>query len=189
MLNSTISLWLGLAFVVIGAVNVGLILQATARVRNTSASQRLIAAHRVGGYLFVALFCVMAYYMVARLGETRSGSAGTMIHMTLAMVLSPLIFVKVIISRYYKNYYSALTPIGLTIFVLSFVLIGIMGCPAVISRGRTETVSLATLDLPPAEIDLAMAASTTDKRCTKCHNLDHHLRRGECHWSEPGRPH
>jgi ferredoxin-NADP reductase/mono/diheme cytochrome c family protein len=172
MLNSTISLWLGLTFVVIGAVNVWLILQATAQVRGTNANQRLIAAHRVGGYVFVVLFCVMAYYMVARLSETRSGSAGTMIHMTLAMVLSPLIFVKVIIARYYKNFYSALMPIGLTIFVLSFVLIGITGGPAIVSRGRTETVSLVTLDLPPAEIDLAIAASTMEKRCSKCHNLD-----------------
>jgi len=36
-----------------------------------------------------------------------------MIHLALAMVLSPLLFVKVLIARYYKPYYSLLTPIGL----------------------------------------------------------------------------
>src|SRR5207249_1289221 len=99
--------------------------QASARVREAKASARLIAAHRIGGYLFFALFCVMGYFMVARLGDVGGASPGTIIHLTLAMVLSPLLFVKVLVARYYKSYHSLLMPIGLVIFVLSFVLIGI----------------------------------------------------------------
>src|SRR5580698_2360256 len=173
MLNSTASLWLGVAFVLIGAVNVWLILQASARVRDAQASTRLIAAHRIGGYLFIALFCVMGYFMLARLGDA-GGSAppSTMIHLTLAMVLSPLIFVKVLVARYYKSYYSLLMPIGLVIFVLSFVLIGITAGPSLAHRTRMQTVSLDTIDLPPAAIDLNTAAATMEKRCSKCHTLD-----------------
>ena len=90
MLNSTASLWLGVTFVLIGAVNVWLILQASARVRDAQAGTRLIAAHRIGGYLFIALFCVMGYFMLARLGDASGGAPpGTMLHITLAMVLSP----------------------------------------------------------------------------------------------------
>jgi uncharacterized delta-60 repeat protein len=173
MLNSTASLWLGVAFVLIGAVNVWLILQASARVRDTQASTRLIAAHRVGGYLFIALFCVMGYFMLASLGDAGGGAPpGTMLHITLAMVLSPLIFVKVLVARYYKSYHSFLTPIGLTIFVLSFVLIGITAGPSLTHHVKMQTVSLAAIDLPAADIDINMAASTMEKRCSKCHNLD-----------------
>jgi ferredoxin-NADP reductase len=173
MLNSSASLWLGVTFVVIGAINVWLILQASARVRDAKASTRLIAAHRIGGYLFIALFCVMGYFMVARLGDVGGGAPpGTIIHLTLAMVLSPLLFVKVLVARYYKSYYSLLMPIGLVIFVLSFVLIGITAGPALAHRARMQTVSLAAIDLPPADIDINMAASTMEKRCSKCHNLD-----------------
>src|SRR5438105_15824768 len=101
MLNSSTSVWLGITFVLIGAVNVWLILQASARVRETKASARLVAAHRIGGYLFIALFCVMGYFMVARLADVGgSASPGTIIHLTLAMVLSPLLFVKVLVARY-----------------------------------------------------------------------------------------
>src|ERR1700747_1965299 len=114
MLTSSASLWSGVVFVLIGAINVWFILQASARVRDVKASARLIAAHRIGGYLFIALFCVMGYFMVARLGDVGGGtSPGAMIHMTLAMVLSPLLFVKVLIARYYKNHHSLLMPIGL----------------------------------------------------------------------------
>src|SRR5580693_2681466 len=151
MLNSTASLWLGVAFVLIGAVNVWLILQASARVRDAQASTRLIAAHRIGGYLFIALFCVMGYFMLARLGDAGGGaSPGTIIHLTLAMLLSPLLFVKVLVARYYKSYYSLLLPIGLVIFVLAFVLIGITAGPYFAHQARMETVSLSAIDLPPA---------------------------------------
>jgi hypothetical protein len=74
MLNSSVSLWLGIIFVLIGAVNVWLILQSSARVKDAKASTRLIAAHRIGGYLFIALFCVMGYFMFARLGDAVGGA-------------------------------------------------------------------------------------------------------------------
>jgi ferredoxin-NADP reductase len=173
MINNSISLWLGITFVVIGAINVWLILQSSARVKNAKASASLIAAHRIGGYLFIALFCVMAYFMVARLGDVAGGaSTSTMIHLTLAMVLSPLLFVKVLIARYYKSYYSFLMPIGLAIFVLCFVLIGITAGPSLAHQARMQTVSLTSIDLPPAAIDINLATKRMEDRCSKCHNLD-----------------
>ena len=173
MLNRSMSLWLGALYVLIGAINVWLILQASARVRDAKASTRLIAAHRIGGYVFIALFCLIGYFMVARLGDIAAGAPpSTMIHLTLAMVLSPLIFVKVLVARYYKSYYSLLMPIGLVIFVLSFVLIGITTGPLLAHRARMQTVSLAAIDLPPSAIDIDLAAATMEQRCSKCHNLD-----------------
>ena len=173
MLNTSASLWLGVTFVVIGAINVWLVLQASARVRDAKASARLTAAHRIGGYLFIALFCVMGYFMVARLGDVAGGTPpSTMIHLTLAMVLSPLLFVKVLVARYYKSYHSLLMPIGLVIFVLSFVLIGITAGPSLAHHAAMQTVSLEAIDLPPAVIDTNMAAATMERRCSKCHNLD-----------------
>jgi len=164
MINSATSVWLGVTFVFVGAINVWLILQASARVRDAKASTRLIAAHRIGGYLFIALFCVMGYFMVARLGDASGGaSPGTIIHLTLAMVLSPLLFFKVLVARYYKNYHSFLLPIGLVIFVLSFVLIGITAGPYLAHQTRIQTVSLAAIDLPPAAIDINLAAATMEK--------------------------
>jgi ferredoxin-NADP reductase/mono/diheme cytochrome c family protein len=173
MLHRSASLWPGVTFVLIGAINVWLILQASARVRDAKTSTRLIAAHRIGGYLFIALFCLIGYFMVARLGDVSADAPpSTVIHLTLAMVLSPLLFVKVLVARYYKSYYSLLMPIGLVIFVLSFVLIGITVGPSLAHQARMQTVSLSAIDLPPASIDINLAAATMEKRCSKCHNLD-----------------
>src|SRR6266404_9528434 len=142
MFKASASLFLGIMFVIIGAVNVWLILQASTRVKNARAGARLIAAHRIGGYIFILLYCLMGWFMIARMRESSgAASAGTMIHMTVAMLLSPLLFVKVLIARYYKSYYGFLLPIGLLIFVLSFVLVAIAAGPYLIRNTNIRSVS------------------------------------------------
>src|SRR6478672_10266830 len=165
MINTSASFWLGVAFVLIGAINVWLILQASARVRAARVSTLLIAAHRIGGYLFIGLFCIMGYFMVARLGDVAGGAPpSTMIHLTLAMILSPLLFVKTLVARYYKSHYSVLMPLGLVIFVLSFVLIGITAGPSLAHHVRTQTVSFAAIDFHPDAISILHAAPPMARR-------------------------
>lgn len=172
-MRTSASIVLGILFVVIGALNVWLILQASVRVKNAKASARLIAAHRIGGYIFIALFCVMGWFMLARMRDSSgSSSTGSILHMTIAMLLSPLLFIKVLIARYYKSYYNFLLPIGLLIFVLSFVLVAITAGPYLLHNANLRNVSLEEINLPNATIDVTRAAATMRERCATCHNLD-----------------
>jgi Photosystem P840 reaction-centre cytochrome c-551 len=140
---------------------------------NARASARLIAAHRIGGYVFILMFCLMSYFMIARMKDSSgTTSAGTMIHMTVAMLLTPLLFVKVLIARYYKSYYAFLLPIGLLIFVLSFVLVAMAAGPYLIRNTNIRSVSLEEINLTNAAIDLTQAAATMQERCSKCHDLE-----------------
>jgi len=154
MLTTSASLTLGIIFVLLGAINIWLVLEAWSRVKNARVSSRMLALHRIGGYIFIAVFCAMTYYMLARLGAADSSPTVTL-HLTLAMLLSPLLFVKVLIARYYKSQHGLLMPIGLTIFVLAFVLVA-----------STAGPHLAR------PIDVSQARELTEKRCSKCHNLD-----------------
>jgi len=173
MLTTSASLGLGLAFVLLGGINVWLVLEAWSRLKATKASSRMLALHRFGGYLFIGLFCVMAYFMVARLrNEGGDTSATVTIHPALAMILSPLLFIKVLIARYYKNQQGLLMPIGLTIFVLAFVLVATTAGPYLARTSKIEQVSIDPAPVPPAMIDLAQAGDLMQKRCSKCHNLD-----------------
>jgi heme/copper-type cytochrome/quinol oxidase subunit 2 len=123
MLTTSASITLGLAFIVLGGINVWLVLEAWARVKAAKTTSRMLTLHRIGGYIFIGLFFVMAYFMVARLRDGGADTSPTVnIHLALAMILSPLLFIKVLIARYYKNQQGLLMPIGLTIFVLAFVL-------------------------------------------------------------------
>src|SRR5215469_5863308 len=74
MITTAASLALGLAFLLAGGINVWLVLEAWARVKSANASSRMLSLHRIGGYVFIGLFSVMAYFMVARL---RNGGADT----------------------------------------------------------------------------------------------------------------
>jgi ferredoxin-NADP reductase len=124
MLTTSASIALGLAFVLIGGLNVWLMFESMSRLRSAQASSRMLALHRAGGYLFIALFCVMGSVMIARLRDGAGEASPTVtVHLALAMVLSPLLFLKVLIARYYKSQHGLLMPIGLTIFVLAFALV------------------------------------------------------------------
>jgi glycine betaine catabolism B len=87
-----------------------------------------MAAHRTGGYLFVIMFCIMAYGMSQRLaGAGITGHLPThlVLHVVLALVLAPLLLLKILIARRYKQSHSSLMALGTTIFVVSFVLVSI----------------------------------------------------------------
>jgi hypothetical protein len=86
------------------------------------------------------------------------------VHLALAMILSPLLFIKVLIARYYKIQHGLLMPIGLTIFVLAFVLIASTAAPDLVRASRIEHVSIGPDDPSPVTIDLNQAADLMQKR-------------------------
>jgi ferredoxin-NADP reductase len=116
----------GFAFVTLAAINVAVMLEAFQPSRSAATRNRLIAAHRVGGYLFVILLCVMAYSMSQRLvgvGITGHLSTHLVLHIVLVLVLVPLLFLKILIARRYKQSHSSLKALGIAIFVISFALV------------------------------------------------------------------
>jgi ferredoxin-NADP reductase len=127
MLNiSTIAA--GVVFVTLAAANVVAMLEASQPSRSAATRNRLIAAHRAGGYLFVTLLCIMAYSMSQRLvsvGITGHLPTHLVLHIVLVLVLVPLLFLKILIARRYKQSHSSLKALGITVFVVSFVLVAI----------------------------------------------------------------
>jgi ferredoxin-NADP reductase len=118
----------GIAFVTVAAANVVVMLETSRPSHSATMRSRLLALHRIGGYLFVILFCIMVYSMSRRL--TGSGITGDLptylvLHIVLAFVLVPLLLLKILIARRYKQSRSSLKALGVTIFVISFLLVAI----------------------------------------------------------------
>jgi ferredoxin-NADP reductase len=172
VLTPSASVVLGVAFVLVGGVNVWLVLEALSRVRAARVSSRMLTLHRIGGYLFIASFCVMAYFMIDRLRTGGDASPAITVHLALAMILSPLLFLKVLIARYYKSQYGLLMPLGLTIFVLAFALVAGAAGPHLMRASRAEPVAPEPARVPAVAGDSNPAADLMQKRCSKCHNLD-----------------
>jgi hypothetical protein len=74
------SVGLGVSFVLLGGINVWVVLEAWSRVKAAKASARMLTLHRIGGYLFLTLFCVMTYYVTARLRDGVENSATVTLH-------------------------------------------------------------------------------------------------------------
>jgi ferredoxin-NADP reductase len=118
----------GVAFVALAATNVAVILEASHPSRGAAMRNRLIAAHRAGGYLFVILLSIMAYSMSQRLvgvGITGHLPTHLVLHIVLVLVLVPLLFLKILIARRYKHSHSSLKALGIAIFLISFALVSI----------------------------------------------------------------
>jgi ferredoxin-NADP reductase len=173
MLPTALSAVLGFCFILFGAAAVWLIFEASRRGQNPHARDRIIQAHRIAGYLFISLFCIMTWFMIMR---NKNGPdelpLRPMLHILIAMVLAPLLLVKVLIARYYKSFTVALVPLGVTIFTLGFVLIALTAGPFLLRRAALKDVSLQTIQMGAARIDLETAEALTQKRCSRCHALD-----------------
>jgi len=118
----------GVAFVMLAATNVVVMLEASQPLREVAMRNHLIAIHRTVGYLFVTLLCIMAYSMSQRLagvGITGHLPTHLVLHIVLVLVLVPLLFLKILIARRYKQSHSSLKALGIAIFVISFALVSI----------------------------------------------------------------
>jgi ferredoxin-NADP reductase len=126
-ISSTVGLLAGVVFVVLAGFNVVLMLEAGRR-QNAGTRARLVSLHRIGGYAFVILFCVMVYLMSQRLigdGLSHQLPINIVMHVALVLGLIPLLLIKIAIARRYKHHQSLLLPLGLAIFITSVVLVAL----------------------------------------------------------------
>src|SRR5260370_28435223 len=89
------------------------------------------------------LFLVVFFYMNLRVLGVRHGlPIAITVHSAFACLLLPLLLVKVLIARHYKQYSGALLALGLTIFVVSFLLVSITSFPVLWASATVEHVPL-----------------------------------------------
>ena len=133
----------GVAFVTLAAINVMVMLEMYKPSRNTATNNRLVAIHKLGGYLFVSLFCFMVYGMsqkLAGVGITTHLPTYLVFHIVLVLVLVPLVLLKILIAHRYKQSRSALTALGVSIFVVSFVLVAIPAFSEILRSASPESL-------------------------------------------------
>lgn len=117
-----VSLTLACLFVFLAGFNVWNML--TARGSSPPGNRLWTQIHRLAGYLFIALFAIFSYYMLLRLrGWPDELPARLIFHLGLALLLAPLLVVKVIVARYQKSARGLLTALGIVICASAFSLV------------------------------------------------------------------
>jgi len=116
-----ISIPLAGLFVFLAAFNVWIML--TGRGATPRSRKIWIHIHRACGYAFIALFVIFCYFMLLRIRSADELSPRIVLHLSLALILAPLLLVKVIVVRYQKSAWNVLITLGVTIFALVFTLV------------------------------------------------------------------
>jgi ferredoxin-NADP reductase len=166
MLNIS-AIVVGIVFVTLAAANVVVMLEASQPSRSITTRTRLIALHRAGGYLFLILLCVMSYSMsqrLAGLGITGHLPTHLVLHIALVLVLVPLLLLKILIARRYKNSHSSLKALGITIFVISFVLVAIPTLSELLRSANPGSLGLRLATGVVAAVCLVQCAVVSKKR-------------------------
>src|SRR5260370_18837320 len=135
-------------FVGLATFNVITMLQSSRSAQVPRTRARAIALHRLGGYLFIGLFAVMVWFMTKRLiGSPEALAGDAAVHVDLAILLAPLLFLKVMIARKYKGHHSILLPLGLSIYAISVVLVFIRVLPYALGKisSASSIVKYSTL--------------------------------------------
>src|SRR5260370_28757152 len=89
MLPGALSPILGILFVVIGMCAVWLMFDASRSAPQSPRATRMIQADRIAGYLFVALFCLMTWFMILKIkGRTDDLPLPSMLHVLLATLMA-----------------------------------------------------------------------------------------------------
>ena len=120
-MRSYLSIPLAGLFVFLAAFNVWIML--TGRGATPRTRKIWTQIHRVCGYLFISLFVVFFYFMLLRIRSADELSPRIVMHLTLALILAPLLLVKVIVVRYQKSAWNVLMTLGVTIFAIAFTLV------------------------------------------------------------------
>ncbi len=123
-MHTSLSVVLSSLFVLLGGFNTWLMLGT----RGSSKSNRrlLVLAHRIAGYLFIAIYSVMLYYMILRIkGAVDELPPRITVHMVLALLLIPLLVMKILVARHQKGPHGVLHALGIAIFAISFTLVAL----------------------------------------------------------------
>ncbi len=169
-MNPLLTSTLGVLFVISAAVQVWLMLEVIGREQPRFNEKIMSVLHRWNGRLFLLIYFVLAYVMVQRLAQNNAPlETRTIIHAALALSLLPILFVKILIVRFYPQAFKYVLPMGVAILTISVALVGLMGGYYFIKRATGTYRS--TFNAQAGYLDVEVGRAIVLQKCNKCHDL------------------
>ncbi|MCI5137566.1 MAG: hypothetical protein D3922_03935 [Candidatus Electrothrix sp. AR1] len=162
----------GLAATLTGACAMLLMLELRGNPRKDSkANQRLIKAHKVTGYIFIVFFIVIFAVMLSKAGTYQEEfSPRTILHISLALLVIPLLFFKILIIRRFRRFEEKIPGIGLAVFLALFLLNSMTAGYYFLHQSDIDNLSLSEEDA--AVLDEEKGQKLVAQKCGKCHTLE-----------------
>ncbi|MCG8605375.1 DUF6529 family protein [bacterium] len=162
---------LGVLFVFMAAVQVWLMLEVIGREKPRFSERTLSLAHRINGYLFLLLYTIFLVVMIQKVaGSNQPLDTKTIIHVTLAVAILPILFIKILIVKFYPKAFDIVVPLmGIGIFTLAVSFVFITGGYYFIKSVSSKYVS--TFDPSSGHLDVDVGREMTIQKCNRCHDL------------------
>jgi len=158
-------------FILVGGIAILIMLEMTGGVREQDEKAGWLTLHKIFGYFFIVLFAFMLAVMMNKTaGILEELSVRAVFHITLALVLIPLLVIKVLIARRYPKLKAKLSMLGITIFTLSFGLTGITAGYYALHHSNLTYTTLSANDTDV--LDLELGKAVVIGKCNKCHSLE-----------------
>ena len=170
-MNPLINSILGVIFLIIGAGTVLIMLHLKGNAKDQIQGQSLVRGHHILGYLFIAIYLFMVFTMIARISSYQEElPPRAILHMVFAISLLPLLALKILIARKYSLLTSKLFSVGITIFILAFLLNSISAGHYFLYQGVIRFVAISSFD--KETMDENIGRELVVKKCAKCHSLE-----------------
>ena len=166
-MDPNLSAFLGGLFVALGAIALVLMLKVYGSAKPSPLTPKLMRWHKWAGRAFVLLYLVMVVVMIAKAADYAAFNALQSLHLSLAIALFPLLAIKIFIVRRLPKLQTMLPAMGITIFVITVVMVTLGLGPFLLNRAQAAGAA----DLQgKAPVDAGAVLVT--RRCQKCHDLE-----------------
>ena len=134
-------------------------------------NKSLRTTHKVFGYFFVSLFCVMCIIMIQKAAAWQHEfSSRANLHIALSIALGVLLLLKICIARFFKKFVASFFAQGILIFVMAVVLTGLSAGYYFLHRSDIKYISLSDADA--VILDETVGKTLVNTKCGKCHSLE-----------------
>ena len=135
---------LAFSLLIIGIVAVTLVLILLGRIKATQHPRFFRWAHRIAGYIFIALYLFICVVMFQKLTINSTALyAKDAIHAYLGIVIFPMIIVKICIVRLFKKYCLRLPIYGMIIMIAVFMTVTLSAGYFMLSTARSQHIVLS----------------------------------------------
>jgi mono/diheme cytochrome c family protein len=139
--------------------------------KDSKANQRLIKAHKVTGYIFIAFFIIILAIMLSKAASYQEEfSPRTILHISLALLVIPLLLFKILIIRRFKRFERQIPGIGLAVFLSLFLLNSMTAGYYFLHETDIDKLSLSEEDA--AVLDEEKGQKLVAQKCGRCHTLE-----------------
>lgn len=127
--------------------------------------------HRIAGWIFVVLFIAMLSFMLGKLENYwEEPPSRITLHISLALVLFILLWIKVMIPRFFPKLGKNLFLIGFSVYLISFTMVGLTAGYYIIRRSKRMPY-ISHAELPERMLDERFGKELFITKCSTCHML------------------